>query len=127
MKSITQNLRNIPVLGWGIGHWMLLLALALVIYVYMNGDLMLTLRGALLIPIFALMVRAASTFITNVGSRGTTATFRRDKEKFQEAFNAMTPFQRILICKIEVWLWVIVCAMIAAATLLLININVLPA
>ena len=120
-------LRNIPVVGWITGHWMLLAALACVIYAYISGDLALTLRGALLIPIFALMVRAASTFVTNVGSRGVTSTFRRDSDKFQEAFDAMTPFQKILIVKIEVWLWVVVCAMIAAATLLLININVLPA
>ncbi len=120
-----EKIRNIPVIGWIVGHWMVIVALFIAIYAYKSGTLALSARGALLIPIFALMVRAASTLMTSISQRGVIGDFRRS-DAFDKAFNEMTPFQKILICKIGRWLWVIVCAMIACATLILININVTP-
>ena len=121
-----EKLRKTPVIGWIVGHWMIIVALAIAIYAYTSGTLALSIRGAMLIPIFALMVRAASTLMTNLAQRGVIGDFRRS-DSFSEAFNAMSPFQKILITMIGRWIWVVVCALIACATLLLININVLPA
>ena len=125
MKDL-HKLRNIPIVGWLVGHWAVILAFIGALVLYTQGHLALTARGALLIPLFILMAIVGTTFASNVALRGTSARHRRNKELWEKDWKELTPFQRVIVCKIDVWIIFVIAGLIAASVLLLVNITVAP-
>jgi hypothetical protein len=124
--NILAKLRQLPVIGWVAGHWAVIVAFAAVLYFYTTGSLALTGRAVLMIPMFVLMAIVSTTFATNVALRGTSAKHRRNKTTWEKDWKNLTPFQRVIVCKIDVWVVLIIAGLIAAATLLLVNVTVAP-
>ena len=126
LKDTYTRLRNIPFVGWIVGHWSVILAFAGVLFLYTTGDLALTGRAVLMIPMFVLMSIVSATLATNVALRGTSAKHRRNKTAWEDDWQSLTPFQRVIVCKTDTWIVLIISGIIAAATLLLVNVTVLP-
>ncbi len=113
---------NIPILSYIKRYWILLAVIGILIWTYTSGALALTMRGALIIPIFVLISAAASLLLRNVFNRKTTDKYVDHKTWIALDWSNLTPFQRILITKIEFLSYFIGGCIIAAGLVIIINV-----
>ncbi|MGE9268310.1 MAG: hypothetical protein ACQKBY_09455 [Verrucomicrobiales bacterium] len=102
-------------------YWMLLAVLAVLIIAYVSGVLGVTVRGALLIPIFLLTSAAGALLLRNVFNRDTTDPYV-DGKRLKEEWNTLSPFQRVLLTKLEFIAYLVAGCLIAAGLLLIIQV-----
>jgi len=84
--------------------------------------LALTMRGALLIPIFTLIAAASALLLRNVYNRKTTDKYADDKDWITKDWGSLTPFQRIVITKAEFLIYFFGGSIIAAGLVIIINV-----
>ena len=111
-----------PVIGYIKRYWILLLVIAVLIFAYTSGALALTMRGALLIPIFTLIAAASALLLRNVYNRRTTDRYSDDNEWITKDWDSLTPFQRIAITKAEFLIYFFGGSIIAAGLVIIINV-----
>ena len=113
---------NSPIIGYIKRYWILLLVIAVLIFAYTSGALALTMRGALLIPIFTLIAAASALLLRNVYNRKTTDKYADDKDWITKDWDSLTPFQRIVITKAEFLIYFFGGSIIAAGLVIIINV-----
>jgi len=113
---------KLPIIGYIKRYWILLLVIAVLIWAYTSGALALTMRGALLIPIFTLIAGASALLLRNVYNRKTTDKYADDKDWITKDWDSLTPFQRIVITKAEFLIYFFGGAIIAAGLVIIINV-----
>ena len=113
---------KMPIISYIKRYWILLAAIALLIWAYTSGTLALTMRGALLIPIFTLIAAASALLLRNVYNRKTTDKYADDKEWITRDWDSLTPFQRIAITKAEFLIYFFGGSIIAAGLVIIINV-----
>ena len=111
-----------PVIGYIKRYWILLLVIAVLIFAYTSGALALTMRGALLIPIFTLIAAASALLLRNVYNRRTPDRYSDDNEWITKDWDSLTPFQRIAITKAEFLIYFFGGSIIAAGLVIIINV-----
>jgi len=111
-----------PVIGYIKRYWILLLVIAVLIFAYTSGALALTMRGALLLPIFTLIAAASALLLRNVYNRKTTEKYADDKDWIAKDWDSLTPFQRIAITKAEFLIYFFGGSIIAAGLVIIINV-----
>lgn len=95
----------------------MLAILAVLIYAYKSGSLALAMRGALLVPIFILISAASVLLLRNVLNRKTTDPYVDDKHWLKRDWADLTPFQRVLLTKVEAAAYFLGASIIAATLL----------
>jgi hypothetical protein len=113
---------KLPIIGYIKRYWVLLAAIAILIWAYTSGALALTMRGALLIPIFTLIAGASALLLRNVYNRKTTDRYADDSDKIKVDWDELTPLQRILITKAEFLVYFAGGCVIAAGLVIIINV-----
>ena len=113
---------NIPILSYIKRYWILLAVIGILIWTYTSGALALTMRGALIIPIFVLISAAASLLLRNVFNRKTTDKYVDHKTWIALDWSNLSPFQRILITKIEFLTYFLGGCIVAAGLVIIINV-----
>jgi len=113
---------KLPIIGYIKRYWILLAVIAILIWAYTSGALALTMRGALLIPIFTLIAGASALLLRNVYNRKTTDRYVDDKDSITKDWDSLTPFQRIVITKGEFLIYFFGGAIIAAGLVIIINV-----
>jgi len=111
-----------PIIGYIKRYWILLAVIAILIWAYTSGSLALTMRGALLIPIFTLIAGAAGLLLRNVYNRKTTDKYVDNKDWISRDWADITPFQRLLLTKIEALAYFLGGCVIAAGLVIIINV-----
>jgi len=111
-----------PVLDYLKRYWILLAVIAVLIWAYTSGALALTMRGALLIPIFTLIAGASALLLRNTFNRKTTDKYVSDKDLIKRDWDSLTPMQRILITKSEYAAYFLGGCIIAAGLVIIINV-----
>ena len=111
-----------PIINYVKRYWILLAVIAILIWAYTSGALALTMRGALLIPIFTLIAGASGLLLRNVYNRKTTDRYADDKDWITKDWDSLTPFQRIVITKGEFLIYFFGGAIIAAGLVIIINV-----
>lgn len=117
-----MNLLKLPIISYIKRYWILLAATALLIWAYTSGTLALTMRGALLIPIFTLVAAASGLLLRNVFNRRTTDKYVENESWITRDWADLTPFQRILLTKIEYAIYFLGGCVIAAGLVIIINV-----
>jgi hypothetical protein len=113
---------KLPIIGYIKRYWVLLAAIAILIWAYTSGALALTMRGALLIPIFTLIAGASALLLRNVYNRKTTDKYVDEKDLIKNDWENLTPFQRIAITKAEFLIYFFGGSIIAAGLVIIINV-----
>lgn len=113
---------KLPIINYIKRYWILLLVITVLIWAYTSGALALTMRGALLIPIFTLIAGASGLLLRNVYNRKTTDKYVDDKDLIKNDWNSLTPFQRIVITKVEFLAYFVGGCLIAAGLVIIINV-----
>ena len=113
---------KLPIIGYIKRYWILLVVIAILIWAYTSGALALTMRGALLIPIFTLIAGASALLLRNVYNRKTTDKYVDEKDLIKNDWENLTPFQRIAITKAEFLIYFFGGAIIAAGLVIIINV-----
>ena len=113
---------KLPIINYIKRYWILLAVIAVLIWAYTSGALALTMRGALLIPIFTLIAGASGLLLRNVYNRKTTDRYADDKDWITKDWDSLTPFQRIVITKAEFLIYFFGGAIIAAGLVIIINV-----
>lgn len=110
-------MKNIPILSYIKRYWFMLAILAVLIYAYKSGSIALAMRGALLVPIFILISAASVLLLRNVLNRKTTDPYVDDKLWLKRDWADLTPFQRVLLTKVEAAAYFLGASIIAATLL----------
>ena len=113
---------KIPIISYIKRYWPLLLVLGVLIFAYTSGALAVAMKGLLLIPIFTLTACASGFLLRNVYNRSTTDRYVDDKEWITKDWDSLTPWQRILITKIEALSYFVGGTLIAAGLVIIINV-----
>jgi hypothetical protein len=113
---------KLPIIGYIKRYWILLAVITILIWAYTSGALALTMRGALLIPIFTLIAGASALLLRNVYNRKTTDRYADDSDKIKVDWDELTPLQRILITKAEFLVYFAGGCVIAAGLVIIINV-----
>ena len=113
---------KLPIINYIKRYWILLLVITVLIWAYTSDALALTMRGALLIPIFTLIAGASGLLLRNVYNRKTTDKYVDDKDLIKNDWNSLTPFQRIVITKVEFLAYFAGGCLIAAGLVIIINV-----
>ena len=113
---------KLPIINYVKRYWILLLVITVLIWAYTSGALALTMRGALLIPIFTLIAGASGLLLRNVYNRKTTDRYADDEDKIKTDWDELTPLQRILITKAEFLVYFAGGCVIAAGLVIIINV-----
>ena len=117
---------KLPIITYIKRYWPLLLVLAVLIYAYTSGALGLAMKGLLLIPIFTLTAAASGLLLRNVYNRSTTDKYVDSKEdgvkQITKDWDSLTPFQKIVLTKIEALVYFVGGALIAAGLVIIINV-----
>ena len=113
---------KLPIINYIKRYWILLAVIAVLIWAYTSGPLALTMRGALLIPIFTLIAGASGLLLRNVYNRKTTDRYADDADKIKTDWDDLTPLQRILITKAEFLVYFAGGCVIAAGLVIIINV-----
>ena len=113
---------KLPIIGYIKRYWILLAVITILIWAYTSGALALTMRGALLIPIFTLIAGASALLLRNVYNRKTTDRYADDKDWITKDWDSLTPFQRIVITKGEFLIYFFGGSIIAAGLVIIINV-----
>lgn len=117
-----MNISKLPIIGYIKRYWILLAVIAILVWAYASGALALTMRGALLIPIFTLLSGASALLLRNTFNRSTTDKYVDDKQWIKRDWGNLTPFQRILLTKIEFACYFVGGCIIAAGLVIIINV-----
>lgn len=117
-----MNISKLPIIGYIKRYWILLGVIAILIWAYASGALALTMRGALLIPIFTLLGGASALLLRNTFNRLTTDKYVDDKDWIKRDWASLTPFQRILMTKVEFAVYFIGGCLVAAGLVIIINV-----
>ena len=113
---------KLPIIGYIKRYWVLLAVITILIWAYTSGALALTMRGALLIPIFTLIAAASALLLRNVYNRRTTDRYSDDNDWITRDWDSLTPFQRIVITKAEFLIYFFGGSIIAAGLVIIINV-----
>ena len=113
---------KLPIINYIKRYWPLLLVLGLLIFAYTSGTLAVAMKGLLLIPIFTLTACASGLLLRNVYNRSTTDRYVDDKDWINKDWDSLTPWQRILITKVEALTYFAGGALIAAGLVIIINV-----
>jgi hypothetical protein len=113
---------KLPIIGYIKRYWILLAVITILIWAYTSGALALTMRGALLIPIFTLIAGASALLLRNVYNRKTTDKYVDEKDLIKNDWENLTPFQRIAITKAEFLIYFFGGSIIAAGLVIIINV-----
>lgn len=105
---------KLPIITYIKRYWVLLAVIAVLVWAYASSSLSLTMRGALIIPIFTLIAGASGLLLRNVYNRLTTDRYVDDKVWIKRDWDSLTPFQRILITKVEALVYFIGGCLVAA-------------
>lgn len=111
-----------PIIDYVKRYWILLAVIAVLIWAYTSGALAVTMRGALLIPIFTLIAGASGLLLRNVYNRKTTDRYASDSDKIKTDWDELTPLQRIIITKAEFLAYFAGGCIIAAGLVIIINV-----
>jgi len=122
MTNILNILKALPVLGYIKRYWILLAVIAILVWAYASGALALTMRGALLIPIFTLLAGASGLLLRNTFNRSTTDKYVDNKELIKRDWDSLTPLQRIVLTKAEYAVYFLGGCVIAAGLVIIINV-----
>jgi len=117
-----MNIFKLPIVGYIKRYWVLLAAIAILIWAYASGALALTMRGALLIPIFTLLAGASGLLLRNTFNRSTTDKYVDNKKWLIRDWADLTPYQRIFLTKLEYAVYFIGGCVIAAGLVIVINV-----
>ena len=116
-----MNLSKLPIIGYIKRYWILLAAIGILVWAYTSGTLALTMRGALLIPIFTLVAGASGLLLRNTFNRSTTDQYVDNKTWVKRDWDSLTPMQRILFTKIEYAVYFLGGCIIAAGLVIVVN------
>ncbi len=114
--------RNIPVLEYVKRYWLLLAAILVLIVAYRTGTIALSVRGLFLIPIFTLTAAAAALLLRNVYNRHTTDRYVHSRRWLEKDWSALTPFQRIVLLKLETLVYFLGGCLVAAGLVIVIHV-----
>lgn len=117
-----MNLFKLPIIDYIKRYWILLAAIGILIWAYTSGALALTMRGALLIPIFTLIAGASALLLRNTFNRATTDRYVDNKSWIKRDWDSLTPIQRILITKVEYAVYFLGGCLVAAGLVIIINV-----
>jgi len=117
-----MKIPKIPIISYVKRYWPLLLVLAALIFAYTSGTLAVAMKGLLLIPIFTLTAAASGLLLRNVYNRATTDRYVDDKEWITRDWDSLTPWQRILLTKVEALTYFTGGALIATGLVIIINV-----
>jgi hypothetical protein len=120
--DILNIIRSLPVVGYLKRYWILLAVIFVLIWAYTSGALALTMRGALIIPIFLTISAAAALLLRNVFNRRTTDKYVDNKDLIERDWASLSPFQKILLTKIEFAVYFLGGCIIAAGLVIIINV-----
>lgn len=113
---------KLPIITYIKRYWPLLIVLGVLIYAYTCGAIGVAMKGLLLIPIFTLTAAASGLLLRNVYNRSTTDRYVDNKLLLRKDWDSLTPWQRILITKVEALTYFAGGALIAAGLVIIINV-----
>lgn len=120
--EILNKLKSLPVVGYIKRYWILLAVIAILVWAYASGALALTMRGALLIPIFTLTAGASGLLLRNTFNRSTTDKYVDDKEWIKRDWDSLTAKERLFLTKLEYGIYFLGGCIIAAGLVIIINV-----
>lgn len=113
---------KIPLFAFVRRYWILLVVLAVMIWAYSSGVLAVTMRGALLIPIFTLMAGVSGLLLRHTFNRRTTDRYVADRDGLAADWGSMAPWMRVVITKVEYLGYFLGGCLIAAGLVIIINV-----
>lgn len=117
-----MDIFKLPIIGYLKRYWILLAVIAILVWAYASGALALTMRGALLIPIFTLIAGASALLLRNTFNRATTDRYVDDKNWIKRDWDSLTPIQRLILTKVEYAVYFLGGCIIAAGLVIIINV-----
>lgn len=122
-----------PIIDYLKRYWLILVVLGALISLYLSGTLGVTMHGALIIPIFLMIAAGSALLLRDLFNRKTTDPYVSEKTELEDGskvsrieaeWNALTPFQRILLTKVEFAVYLIVAGTVAAALIFIVSIQI---
>lgn len=111
-----QGLRRIPVVGFLVRYWLLLVLLAAAVAL-LRWEAALQVLGVFVhLPVLVALVATLGLAARHLVNRSTTEPYSRSGELRRE-WRLLEPWQRVLIFKIELWVWFLVLAILGHSLL----------